>query len=103
VAETKRLESIIGPQATTVAPVDAKARNLVRRGPSMVTVSSVDNEETMAWLEESLNRVRHQKQVKLTRLLEAVRDEVAFELELLEAGGLAHGRPGLRRSIGWNP
>jgi hypothetical protein len=47
-------QSIVGPRATTEAPVDAKAPNLERRGPSVATVSSVDNEETMTWLEQSL-------------------------------------------------
>ena len=54
----------------------------------MATVLGVDNEETMTWLEQSLKRVCDQEQVRLTALLEAVQAEVAFELELIEAGRL---------------
>jgi hypothetical protein len=89
-------QSIIGPQATTEAPVDAQAPNVERRGPPVPTVLGVDNEETMAWVEQSLKRARHQKQVKLTGLLEAVQDEVAFELELLEVRRVS--RVGLAQS-----
>ena len=63
---------------------------------------SADNEETLAWVEQSLKRARHQEQARLTGLLEAIQAEVAFELELLEArrelcGGLAQSGPGLSR------
>ncbi len=81
-------QSIIGPRAATEAQLDAKVSNLERRGPSMATVLGVDKEETMTWLEQSLKRVRRQKRVKLTGLLEAVQAEVAFELELIETGRL---------------
>ncbi len=68
----------------------------------MATVLSVDNEETLAWVEQSLKQARHQEQARLTGLLEAVQAEVAFELKLLEAervscAGLAQCEPGLRR------
>ena len=79
-------QSIIGPQAATEAPVDEKESNLEKRGPSTATVLGVDNEETMTWLEQSLKRVRRQKQVKLTGLLEAVQAEVAFELRCSRRG-----------------
>ena len=51
----------------------------------MVTVARVDNEETMMWLERSLELVGGRAQEKLTGLLEAVQLEVAFEMELPEA------------------
>ena len=68
----------------------------------MATILSVDNEETLAWVEQSLKQARHQEQARLTGLLEAVQAEVAFELKLLEAervscAGLAQCEPGLRR------
>jgi hypothetical protein len=63
----------------------------------MVTVPKVNNEETMMWLERSLERVRGRTRAKLTRLLEAVQLEVAFEMELLEAG--VRRRPEDRRGI----
>jgi hypothetical protein len=93
-------QSIIGSQATTDAPVDAKAPNVERRGPPVA--AGVDNEETLAWVEHSLKRARHQEQARLTGLLEAVQAEVTFELKLLEAGrvscgGLARSGAGLRR------
>ena len=64
--------------------------------------AGVDNEETLAWVEHSLKRARHQEQARLTGLLEAVQAEVTFELKLLEAGrvscgGLARSGAGLRR------
>jgi hypothetical protein len=66
------------------------------------TALSIDNEETLAWVEHSLKHTRNQEQARLTGLLEAVQAEVAFELELLEAGrlscgGLAQRGLGLRR------
>ena len=50
----------------------------------MVTLTRVDNEETMLWLERSLELVRSRTQERLTGLLEAVQLELAFEMELPE-------------------
>jgi hypothetical protein len=51
----------------------------------MTAVPTVNDEETMVWLERSLEQARGRGQEKLARLLEAVRVEVIFEMELLEA------------------
>jgi hypothetical protein len=51
----------------------------------MTAVSMVNDGETMVWLERSLERARDRGQEKLVWLLEAVRVEVIFEMELVEA------------------
>ena len=50
----------------------------------MVTISKEENETTMAWLEEELEQADGRGQSKLACLLRAVRDDIAFELELTE-------------------
>jgi hypothetical protein len=60
--------------------------NFEGRDPQLIAVPRVNNEETLTWLEQSLELVRGRAQEKLTGLLEAVQAEVAFEMELFEAG-----------------
>jgi hypothetical protein len=55
----------------------------------MVTVTKEENQATMVWLEEGLQRARDREQAKLAGLLEAVRADIALELEFAEAS-LAH-------------
>jgi hypothetical protein len=58
----------------------------------MVAVPRVNNEETMMWLERSLELVGGRTQEKLTGLLEAVQLEVAFELAGQAGRGHVKGR-----------
>jgi hypothetical protein len=49
----------------------------------MITVSKEENEATMVWLEERLQKARERRQTKLAGLLEAVQADIALELELV--------------------
>jgi hypothetical protein len=58
----------------------------------MVIISKEEDEATVAWLEEELERANGRRQAKLASLLKAVRDEIAFELELTGALSVAARR-----------
>ncbi len=58
----------------------------------MVIISKEEDEAIVAWLEEELERANGRRQAKLTSLLKAVRDDIAFELELTGALSVAARR-----------
>jgi hypothetical protein len=55
----------------------------------MCAISKVEDQATAAWAQEGLRRANDRGQAKLAALLKAVRDDIAFELELFEAPRLA--------------
>ena len=56
----------------------------------MGAVSKVEDQATAAWAQEGLEWANASGQAKLAELLEAVRDDIFFELELFE--GASAGR-----------
>jgi hypothetical protein len=51
----------------------------------MGDISKAEDQATAAWAQEGLKRANDSGQAKLAGLLEAVRDDIVFELELFEA------------------
>jgi len=55
---------------------------------TVVTAPIAANEAALAWIEDSLKNVIDRGQERLFELLEAVRAEIVFEMELGEATSL---------------
>ena len=58
----------------------------------MGAVSKVEDQATAAWAQEGLERANASGLVKLAELLEAVRDDIFFELELFEGASVGRRR-----------
>jgi RNase P/RNase MRP subunit p29 len=72
-----------GIDGSVASRVGCRAR--VVKTTEMVTISKEEDEATVAWLEEALELANDRGRAKLAGLLKAVRDDIAFELELAEA------------------
>ena len=62
----------------------------------MVDRIEIGNEEAIAWVETSLRYARSHNLSRLVGLLVAVRDEIAFETELVKSIPLIRRRTGAR-------
>jgi hypothetical protein len=56
------------------------------------TLLSKVNEACLAWLEDALQQLRPERQTKAVGYLEAVLDEVVFEMKMALGRDLPHGR-----------
>ena len=65
----------------------------------MDTISKGEDEATVAWVQEGLKQANDRGQAKLAGLLKAVRDDIAFELKLIEAPSVNRRRVEVPRSI----
>ena len=65
----------------------------------MDTISKGEDEATVASLQEGLKQANDRGQAKLAGLLKAVRDDITFELKLIEAPSVSRRREEVPRAI----
>jgi hypothetical protein len=61
-------------------------------GERSTSLSSADNEVCLAWLADALQQLRREGRTKAVGYLDAVLDEVVFEMEIAPGRDLAHRR-----------
>ena len=66
-----------------LGPLSVSEKGSVSKNDGGPTLGSTDNEVCLEWLAHSLQRLRQEGQTKVVSYLEAVSEEVVFEMKAL--------------------